>query len=449
MDVESSIATWKAEIAAQSHLAVEELDELEDHLRDAMEGLRAAGLDEEEAFLVASRRMGSSSVLAGELAAADRDKTWVQLPVADDGAAQGSVRREIGLVALAALAAAALGKLPLLFGVSLRTAEGVTVYGLNLSLFVIPVLIACYYVARRLPKSLVAPIGAVIAVSAVAVNVYPFDTAGSTLLLTTLHLPMLLWLVLGLAYTSGEWRNVRAVWDFIRFTGEFFVYSVLIGLGGAVFMMLTTTFFAAVGLDIEDMLMEWVGLSGLLGVPIVAAYLVEKKRSLIENIAPILARIFIPIFLVMTVVFLGVSLTRLEMLAQDRNLLIMVDLLLALITGMILYDLSARDSAAPFTFVDLMSVLLMSAALAIDLLALGGIAARLSQFGLSPNRVAALGENILLLANLAGLVYHYLRFRQGTGSRRDILSWQVRCVPWYVVWLVSVVFILPLLYRFA
>lgn len=440
------MAAWKAEVAAKSHLAVGDLAELEDHLRDEMGALQASGLAEDEAFLIATRRMGNSTALAGELSLANLDKTWVQLPQADEPAAGGS-RQEVGWVVAAAVAAAALGKLPLLFGVHL--VEGVSVYARNASLFVIPVLICGYYLARRFRASLLAPLGVALAAIAVVVNAYPFQSEGSTLLLTVLHLPMMLWLLFGLAYTDGEWRNVRPVWDFIRFTGEFVVYSVLIGLGGVVFMMLTAAFFSAVGLHIEDILMEWAAYSGLLGVPVVAAYLVEKKRSLIENIAPVLARIFIPMFLVMTVVFLAVSFTRLQALAQNRDLLIIVDLLLALVTGMVLYDLSARSSDGPFEHADLMSLLLIATALIIDVLALGGIVARLNQFGFSPNRAAALGENVLLFLNLAGLAYFYVRFQRGKGSRRDILSWQTQCMPAYFVWLAWVVFALPPLYRFA
>jgi hypothetical protein len=95
-----------------------------------------------------------------------------------------------------------------------------------------------------------------------------------------------------------------------------------------------------------------------------------------------------------------------------------------------------------------MSLLLMATALIIDILALGGIVTRLSQFGFSPNRAAALGENVLLLVNLAGLSYYYVRFQMGKGSRREILSWQVRCMPAYLAWLAWVVFALPPLYRF-
>jgi len=70
-----------------------------------MEALQASGLDKDEALLIAIRRMGSSTVLAGELAIADLDRTWAQLPRAEEPGG-GGYRREVGWVVLAAAAAA-------------------------------------------------------------------------------------------------------------------------------------------------------------------------------------------------------------------------------------------------------------------------------------------------------------------------------------------------------
>lgn len=447
MDVESAIAAWKAEILAKSHLSAGDVQELEDHLRDEMEELQKAGLAEDEAFLIAVRRMGSSTALAGELALVDSDKAWRQLS-APDVPPRPENRREVVWVVAGALIAAALGKLPLLFGVGMDGA-GTAIYLRNAALFTLPVLILGYYFARRFHAELLGVIGLAFLAAALAINLYPFQREGSTFFLAVLHLPLLLWLVFGLAYTAGEWRTTRSVWDFIRFTGEFVIYCVLLGLGGMVLLALTTVFFEALGLPAEDFIMEWVGYSGLLGLPVVAAYLVEKKRSLIENIAPVLARIFIPLFLLMTAAFIPAALTRLSAFVQDRNLLITVDGLLVLVTGMVLYDLSAKDPEAPFTGGDLLSLLLMGATLVIDVMAMAGIVGRLSQFGFSPNKVAALGENVLLLVNLAGLLVAYVRFKWGGGSRRGILAWQVWCMPAYLLWLAWVVFALPPIHRFS
>lgn len=44
--------------------------------------------------------------------------------------------------------------------------------------------------------------------------------------LFALHLPLLFWMDVGLAYSGDDWRTVRAPVDFIRFSGEFFLHSV-------------------------------------------------------------------------------------------------------------------------------------------------------------------------------------------------------------------------------
>lgn len=449
MDIEREIASWKAAIAAKSGLPVDAVQELEDHLRDEMAELGQAGLSDEEALLIGLRRMGESMPLASELAQVHCDRLWKQLNAAETDVAKPP-KRELLWVIAAAFVAALLSKTPLLFGFNMQDNAGMAVYMRNAAFFVIPVLVVGCFALRRFPSRLFSGLSMLFLVALAAVNLYPFTEGSNSEALVALHLPILLWLAFGLAYTGGEWRSVRPTWDFIRFTGEFVVYSAVLGLGGIVFIGLTIVFFKAIGLPAESFIAEYIGMSGLFAMPVVAAYLVEKKRSAIENIAPVLARVFIPLFLAMILVFLCVMFTRLAILWQDRNLLIAIDLLLMLVTGMALYDLSARDIEKDnsFTGVDLMTLLLIIAVLVIDVLALSGIVARLSQFGFSPNKTAALGENVLLLGNLAGLAYSYIRLARGRGNRRSMLRWQVWCMPAYFIWMLIVVFALPPLYRF-
>ena len=75
--------------------------------------------------------------------------------------------------------------------------------------------------------------------AAVFANIFPFDRDAHTELLTAFHLPFVLWLVVGFAYVGGRWRSVERRTDFVRFTGELFIYYVLIALGGGVFSLLT------------------------------------------------------------------------------------------------------------------------------------------------------------------------------------------------------------------
>lgn len=56
-------------------------------------------------------------------------------------------------------------------------------------------------------------------------NAFPFIRGGSTLLLSALHLPIALWLVVGIAYVGGRWFHGGGRMDFVRFSGELFIYE--------------------------------------------------------------------------------------------------------------------------------------------------------------------------------------------------------------------------------
>ncbi len=65
-DLEKSIIVWKRSFQQSCSLADERIEELESHLREAIVGLSRKGLNDEEGFLIATKRLGKASVLAAE-----------------------------------------------------------------------------------------------------------------------------------------------------------------------------------------------------------------------------------------------------------------------------------------------------------------------------------------------------------------------------------------------
>ena len=59
------------------------------------------------------------------------------------------------------------------------------------------------------------------------------------MLLAALHLPIALWLAVGYAYAAGRWRDHDQRMNYVRFSGEWFIYYALIAFGGGVLMGLT------------------------------------------------------------------------------------------------------------------------------------------------------------------------------------------------------------------
>jgi hypothetical protein len=236
--------------------------------------------------------------------------------------------------------------------------------------------------------------------------------------------------------------------DFIRFSGELFIYYVLIALGGGVFTGFLVMMFQTIGINPEWFIQSWLIPCGAAGAVLIASWLVEAKQSVIENMAPVLTRLFTPFFAVLLIAFLvTIALTGRPVDIQ-RELLIAFDLLLIVVLGLLLYSVSARDPQLPPGPFDLLSVVLVVSALLADAVALWAIAARITEFGFTPNRVAGLGVNIILLVNLAWSANLYIRFLRERGSFTDLERWQTNYLPVYAVWGAIVVIVFPIVFGF-
>ena len=448
ISLEAQIDEWRNYLRRRQVIHAVDVAELEDHLREQVGVLVAAGLATDEAFLVAVKRMGDLDSLSREFAREHSERLWKQLVVlpADGEAPRAHARTDAIVAVCLALMAALLIKAPTLFGITLNDNAGF--YARNLSLFVLPLLTGYFVWKRRLSTRTVRWLGLAFAAAALFANVYPYGPDGHTEALTALHLPIALWLVVGIAYAGGRWNQVAGRMDFIRFSGELFIYFVLIALGGGVLMAFTAQIFGSIGIDIESFFESWLLPCGAVGAVIIASWLVEAKQSVIENMAPVLTRLFTPLFAAVLVVFLGAMLWTGRAIDIDRDVLIAFDLLLVLVLGLLLYSISARDPRTPPGAFDFVQVVLVVSALLANAFALWAIAARITEFGFTPNRVAGLGMNAILLVNLAWSAVLYIRFLRGRGSFTSLERWQTNYLPVYAAWAALVVIVFPPLFRY-
>jgi hypothetical protein len=212
--------------------------------------------------------------------------------------------------------------------------------------------------------------------------------------------------------------------------------------------MFTAMIFETISLDISENIITTLAVYGGCTAVMVTIYLVEKKKSVVENFAPILAKIFSPLFFITILVFLTTVAVTGKNPAEDRNFLIAFDLMLVLVLGLVLYTISARDIHKKISIFDYLNVALISAAILLDSIALVAIVTRLAEYGLSPNKLAALGENILLFINLGGLLILYIKFFKSKIEFKKIEIFQTSYLTFYAVWMAVVVFIFPLIFSF-
>jgi hypothetical protein len=236
--------------------------------------------------------------------------------------------------------------------------------------------------------------------------------------------------------------------NFLRLTGESIIYGSLIVLGTMVLVGFTAMIFETISIDISDGVISNIGIFGGTTAFMLTIYLVEKKKSVVENFAPILAKIFSPLFLITMIIFLIVMVYTGSNPSEDRNFLIAFDVMLVLVLGLVIYTISARDMNNRINIFDYINAALIITAIILDVVALSAIINRLTEYGISPNKLAALGENILLLVNLTGLLWYYGKYFKGKIQFKKIEIFQTKYLTFYGIWFSTVVFIFPVLFRF-
>jgi hypothetical protein len=443
--VESQIAEWRAYVASAPGVNGHDVDELEDHLRHQIAELNAAGLTPDEAFLVAVKRMGDLDALSREFAREHSGRLWKQLILRgdDEPARTAGGWLEPLVFAVAAAVVVQVARLAADF-----PDEEPSWLFRNSTLFVLPFLAGYFARRRQLDIRGWALTAAPFVVAALVVNLYPYDTDSATEALVALHLPVVLWFAVAYPYMGGTVRSHERRMDFVRFTGEWFIYYVLIALGGGVLMGLTAAILEPTGVDAER-IAEWVLPSGAAGAVIVAAWLVESKQRVVENMAPVLTMLFTPLFAVMlacsAVIYAATGLGD----AFDRDLVSVFDALLVVVLALVLYGMSARDPSESPGWMDRIQLVAVVSALVLDVMVLGAMIARIGDLGFTPNRTAALGLNLVLLVNLAGAAWLSARFLTGRSRLHRLERWQTTYLPVFALWAATVVVILPPLFAFS
>lgn len=288
---------------------------------------------------------------------------------------------------------------------------------------------------------------ALAAIVAIYVSLLPRHT--DSVVMALVHLPVLFWAFLGLVFTGASWRDHTARVRFLRYNGELLVLASLVGLGGIVFSGITVALFELVSQDSADWYFRNVGVVGAAAVPVAGTYLYDAVFERRTRIASVLARVFAPLFLVMTGTFLVAAFLGGQNPFLDRSFLIIFNGLLLVVLGITVFSIIERGEQTTVGWTDYVNVALLVVTLVIDVIALSAILFRLSSYGLTPNRVVVLGANLVIMAHLAWMCRASLDLIRGksdpAGVRRAVASY----LPVYVGWAALVTFVLPLIFRFS
>ena len=318
----------------------------------------------------------------------------------------------------------------------------------NIGFVIFPILMVFFLRKQRLSiKNILFPVISIL-LSVIFINLFPNSITSDTFILACIHLPILLWAILGYVFVEGDFTSYQMKIDFLRYNGNLLVMTAILLLSGALFSGITIGLFNLIGFDIIEFYMEHIAIWGLAAVPIVATYLVQYNPQLVNNISPVIARIFTPIVFITLLVFSGAMMFAKENIYHDRNFLIMFNALLLGVMAIILFSATeaTRSIGKKINYLFLFGISMLT--IVLNGIALSAILFRLTEFGITPNRIAVLGANLLVFVNLLLVAYTLLLVIKGKAEVQKVEQVITLSIPLCAMWAAFVTFILPLLFGF-
>lgn len=267
----------------------------------------------------------------------------------------------------------------------------------------------------------------------------PFALVRQTQVLFQFHLPLLLWGLLGYLYTKLYASEARV--DFVRHSVQVALFAFIVALAGGALIGLTGGLLDL--LDFPQFFVENLAIWGLCGLPFFGHYLWYTNKQVMEKILPTLARIFIPLFLlVVTVFLLTYTIQGIDQLRSSREELFIFNLLLILVIGLVMMHYAFDEDKHPIITLGVGALVALT--LVADGIGLWAIGSRMFEFGLTPNRITVLFGNLIFAVALSGVLLAILRSKNGAAAPvRGVLNTMLAV---FVGWTLIVVLVFPVFY---
>lgn len=321
-------------------------------------------------------------------------------------------------------------------------------YPRNLGFVVFPFLMAFFAWKQNIRTKKILIVASVILISAIYINILPNDTSSHTLILACIHLPLFLWAILGFTFVGGQINNLGKRIDFLRFNGDFVVMSTIIAIAGGLMTAITFGLFELIDISIEDFYAKYAAIWGGAALPIVATYLVWSNPQLVKNVSPVIAKVFTPLVLIMLIIYLSAVIYTGKDPYNDREFLLIFNLLLIGVMAIILFSVAETSKNTMNKTGTLLLLALSLVTIILNGIALSAILFRISEWGISPNRLAVLGANILILTNLLMVTYRLFKTVKDGNEIEGIENSIASFLPIYGLWTFLVTFIFPVLFNF-
>ncbi len=352
-------------------------------------------------------------------------------------------KNELAFIVALSLLAGLIAKIP-----DILTINSELFYNRNIGFIVFPFLAAYFSWKFSLNNKRTVIAFFLMIVSLFWINLFPSNNWSDTFILSCIHLPLFLWVIVGFVFTGDNLRNHERRLDYLRFNGDLVVMVALLLISGAIMTGITIGLFTMIGLQIGEFYFRNVVIVGLAASPIVGSYIVQSNPQLVNKVSPVIAKIFSPLVLITLIVYLIAIVFSGKDPYNDREFLMIFNALLLGVMALIFFSIAETTRSAKNNNGIIILLALSLVTIVVNGIALSAILFRLYQWGITPNRMAILGGNILMFTHLCIITKNILKkVKEKTGE--DSIEKSIAVfLPIYALWTLVVTFIFPLIFRF-
>ncbi len=351
--------------------------------------------------------------------------------------------KEITFIIIAALVAGLVAKLPAMLHINEEF-----FYTRNVAFVVFPPLAAYFAWKNNLSVGKIVFIAGAVLVGIFFINYLPDNNKSDTLQLSCIHLLLVFWSLLGFVFIGDLQNSLKKRLSYLKYNGDLVVICTLILISGAIVTGVTIGLFSLIGLKIEKFYFDYVVVFGLPAVPILGTYLTQSNPQLVGKVSPVIAKIFGPVVLAMLLIYLIAIVYSGKNPYNNREFLLIFNGLLIGVMAIIFFSVaesSRKVKSLPESWV---LFLLSVVTIIVNGVALSAILFRISEGGITPNRAAVLGSNVLILIHLVMVTVQLFKVI----SKKSDISGVGRVIayylPVYCLWAAIVTFVFPFLFGF-
>ncbi len=351
--------------------------------------------------------------------------------------------KELLYVIIAALVAGVIAKLPAILNI-----DEEFFYTRNIGFIVFPALTAWFAWKSKLSIGKIAFIVSATLAGVVFINFLPDVKPSDSIMLSCIHLLLVLWSILAFAFVGENRDSVEKRLSYLSYNGDLIVMTTLIVIAGGILSGITIGLFSLIGFNIEEFYFENIVKFGLPAAPILGTYLIQTNPQLVGKVSPVIARIFSPLVLLMLVIYLVAIIYSGKNPYNDREFLMIFNALLIGVMAIIFFSVAESSKTSRSHTETWILFLLCIVTIVVNGIALSAILFRISEWGITPNRAAVLGGNVLILINLLLVtvqLYKVVSKKANINSVGKVISFYL---PVYSAWAIIVTFLFPLIFGY-